>query len=455
MSIRTRLILILIFATCSVWLSAVVWIENSTRAELQRVLDARLREAAEMVSSLISDGRVELAQGGGAAPVPVSPGGGYERRLSCQIWALDGGLVGQSRGAPAARLAGAGDQGYSTSTVEGERWRVYTVVNEDLGVRIMAGDAQAVRDGLVRDVIGGLLLPAAVMLPLLAALIWGAVSRGLAPLDRLAETLRLRRPDDLAPLPAGPVPPEVMPVRDALNALFQRVEKTRETERDFTAFAAHELKTPLAGLRIQAQIARMAPDAPTREEALREIETSVERTDRLVRQLLELTAVETAEDPGTPTGLAQVLDDVLTELEPLARRRGVTINEPDVPDAALSLRRFLLHAALRNVIENAILASPKGSAIRIGARCTEGACRLSVIDAGPGIPDDIRARATDCFVRGRGASIVGSGLGLSIVAAAMERLGGTLEIPPRDGGQAVILHLPRSVDPADRAGRDG
>ncbi|WP_375263431.1 sensor histidine kinase [Palleronia sp.] len=185
----------------------------------------------------------------------------------------------------------------------------------------------------------------------------------------------------------------------------------------------------------------MAHDAPTREEALREIETPVERTDRLVRQLLELAAVETADDPGALTSLSQVLQDVLIELEPLARRRGVSLGQPDVPDAALPLCRFLLHSALRNVIENTILANPDGSTLGMAAHCAEQECHLTVTDAGPGIPDDTRARATDRFVRGRGASIVGSGLGLSIVAAAMERPGGTVDIPPPENRQSVILHL--------------
>ncbi|WP_353472386.1 ATP-binding protein [Salipiger sp. H15] len=440
MSLRLRLFLILALATGAIWFSAVMWIEHSTRAQVTKVLDARLAEAARMVSSLLEDRRIAMAGEGAPVAIPLDPHHDYAHQLSCQIWSLQGTLVGQSEGAPQTRLTGAAGTGYSESTVGGETWRVYTVENAALGVRVMVGDSLGVRDRLVSGVIEGLLLPLAVILPLLAAAIWLSVGRGLAPMHRLAEALRLRSPSDLGPLPAGPVPSEMRPMRGALDGLFARLAQAREAERDFTAFAAHELKTPLAGLRTQAQIARIAPDEATRARALRNIERSVDRTDRLVRQLLELSAVEREGDTAEPVDLGALCTEVCADLAPLAEARGVDLL-PEVPGGALVPLRssaFLLHAALRNLVENAVQASPEGGAVRIRL---EGAV-LAVEDAGPGIPEALRARACERFVRGTQGGD-GSGLGLAIARAAMERLGGRIELPPSDGtGQRAELHLP-------------
>ncbi|MGR3824796.1 MAG: ATP-binding protein [Salipiger marinus] len=441
MSLRLRLFLILVLATGLVWTSAVVWIERSTRAEVQRVLDARLAEAARMVSSLLSDRRIAMAEGGAPVAVPLQPHPDYQHQLSCQIWSLQGTLVGRSEGAPDSELTGAAEPGYSESSVGGERWRVFTVQNEALGVRVMVGDSLTVREGLVADVRDGLLVPLAVVLPLLAGLIWVSVGQGLAPLDRLAGSLRARDPSETGPLPQGEVPAEIRPVQRALDGLFARLAKAREAERDFTAFAAHELKTPLAGLRMQAQIARMAQDGAVRDRALRAIETSVDRTDRLVRQMLELAAVDRAAPAPGEVVPHRLGEEICAGLAPLAEARGVTF-DMRLDHAPLALRSspFLLQAALRNLVENAVLASPAGGVVRVWQ---QGAVLL-VQDEGPGMPAPLRARATERFLRGPGAAGQGSGLGLAIADVAMERLGGALVLPAAIAGhgQRAELHLP-------------
>ncbi|PZX12805.1 two-component system sensor histidine kinase QseC [Palleronia aestuarii] len=445
MSIRLRLILALVLATGVVWLSAVIWIENSTRGKVEQVLDARLAESARMVSSLLSDGRIEVTNASGAFAEALPGGSAYSHQLSCQIWSLSGTLIGQSGGAPPGRLTDAVDQGYSYSTINGERWRVYSIVNERIGARVMVGDSVAVRDRLVRDVIEGFVLPAAVVLPILAVIILIGVASGLRPLDRLAQVLRARQPTDFSPLPTGPVPSEIRPVRNALNALFERVARARETERDFTAFAAHELKTPLAGLKTQAQIAQIAPDDATRVAALREIETSISRTDRLVRQLLELAAVEGEDLPQQTFAVSSILKDVTAELSHLADQCGVALSLSMNSTDDVCLPRFLFHAAVRNVVENAILASPVDTEVTIRSDCDPRTCRITVEDEGAGIPDDIRSHVTDRFVRGRRPGSTGSGLGLSIVAAATERMAGTIDFTVSERGQMVRLTIPREM----------
>jgi two-component system sensor histidine kinase QseC len=431
---------ILALATGAVWLSAALWIQTSTRSEVEQVLDARLAEAANMVSSLISDHRIEVARAGDRTlPVPIPRQATYSKQLSCQIWSLDGGMVGRSDGAPDVELTEATDEGYTRSVIDGEPWRVYTLVNQELGVKVMVGDSLAVRDKLARDVLEGLLLPAALVLPVLAVILWISVARGLAPLDHLANALRTRSPSDLSPLLEGPAPREIKPVRAALNSLFARVASARDVERDFTTYAAHELKTPLSGLRTHSQVMRLSDDPEVRDRALAAIERSVDRTDRMVRQLLELAAVERSEERTEETDLSDLMRETVTDLRALAAGREVTL-EVDAPEKNAHVRTnpFLLQAALRNVIENAINASPDRARVRVALRDRAFIIR----DEGDGIPSELLDRVQTRFTRGRGREANGSGLGLSIVASAMERLGGSVAFVQASGrGQIVTLTL--------------
>ena len=294
-SIRFRLFIILVAATSFVWLSAFVWVQQSTRGKVERVLDARLAEAGQMVSSLMSDQRIDLntlavaATGEGKADGILQTD--YSHKLSCQIWSLNGALVGSSGSAPLGKLTDQ-DTGFSTTVIEGEKWRVYSVVNEALGMRIMVGDSYKVRDRLVEDVTKGLALPALLMLPIMVALILVSVQRGLAPLERMAGALSQRPAEDLSPVSVTPLPREIKPMGDALNGLFSRVNVMRDREKSFTSFAAHELKTPLAAIKTQAQVAAMAPDKDTRLRALDQIQHGVGRADRMVRQLLALASLD-------------------------------------------------------------------------------------------------------------------------------------------------------------------
>ncbi|WP_108482753.1 ATP-binding protein [Oceaniglobus ichthyenteri] len=437
-SIRVRLFLILLLATGVVWLSAFFWIQHSTRAEVERVLDARLAESGQMVSSLISDRRIDVASAATVVPdfkvADDGPMAGYSHRLSCQIWSLEGNLVGRSASAPTDSLSGQAP-GFSSNIVDGEEWRVYTVINEELGVRVMVGDSHTVRDRLVRDVTTGLVLPALMILPVLAGLIWLSLQRGLRPFDRLAEGLARRTADDLNPIAIGAMPREIRPVGAALNGLFSRVDAAREREKAFTSFAAHELKTPLAGIKTQAQVAMIAPDAATRTTALRHIQRGVDRTDRMVRQLLALASVDGAEAGNVSSvDVCELVADVVGDLARLAGAKDVSLTGPDSGPTPFTTDPVLLTVALRNVIENAIAVAPQGSQVTITLESARQRLQICVLDRGPGIADSDRAKITDRFFRGASADADGTGLGLAIVKTAVKRLNGTLTFCARPGG---------------------
>lgn len=435
-SISKRLFIILVLTTGLVWLSAVVWIYLSTRAEVERVLDARLMEAGRMVSSLIVSQEVGDPAQAAAAGLPFRTHGSYDRQLSCQIWSLQGTLIGRSGGAPAEELSGHAD-GFSETVIDGESWRVYAVTNPELGIRVLVGDNMKIRDGLVNDVIRGLLLPALLILPVLAVLIWLSVRRGLEPLNRIAGNLEARHASDLSPIEDVPTAKEIVPVLQSLNGLFARVAGLRERERNFTAFAAHELRTPLAGLKTQAQVALASDDAAIRDQAMRQIVVGVDRTSRLVRQLLDMSAIE-ALDRTEGRGMVQpgsVLRVLAEELADPARNVRVEVS-PELDAMNLEIEPELFALAARNLMENAMNHSPRGGVVR----CRAADSCIVIEDDGPGIPEEELPRITERFFRGRNKVAIGSGLGLAIVELALGRSGWKLRLQNRDAGglQAVI-----------------
>ncbi|KAF0096490.1 MAG: two-component system OmpR family sensor histidine kinase QseC [Rhodospirillaceae bacterium] len=441
-SIRARLFLILIVTTGLVWLSAVAWTYFSTRAEVERVLDARLTEAARMVSSLITSQEINVAQlGARQTAIAATPHAPYDRQLSCQIWSFDGSLVGRSDGAPAGPLSDH-NAGFSETRIDGQIWRVYAVENPELGARILVGDNLRIRDRLVGDVIKGLVLPASLIMPILAGLIWASVGGGLAPLNRMATALKGRSASDLSPLANNASAAEIRPVISALNDLFTRVADARERERNFTAFAAHELRTPLAGLKTQAQVALASNDSTIRDKALTHIVLGVDQTSRLVRQLLDVAEIEAREpDPAAEISpgeaLSTIADDLLAHQKPGSR----IVIDHRLFEVRLSIQSELFMLAARNLLENALAYSPIGGIVRCGLVMNRAQTCISIDDEGPGIPADELSRVSERFFRGRHKTAVGSGLGLSIAELALGRADASLRLvnKPEGGLRAEIV----------------
>jgi two-component system sensor histidine kinase QseC len=439
-SLRIRLFALVAAVTMLVWSGAAIWTGLSTRAEVEQVLDRRLVEAARMVASL------DVPAAGTqpvAAPTP------YSRQLSCQIWSLGGELLGRSAGAPGAALA-SGAAGFSQRVIDEQDWRVFTHIDAARGIRVMVGDNLAVRQRLVSDLMLGLLVPALAGLVALAALLWISVGRGLSPLNRLAAAIEAHSPDEPRPLAIVDGPVELRPVVAAMDRLIARLSALRTAERDFVANAAHELQTPLAGLKTQAEIARRAVDPAMRANALERIVTSVDRTSRLVRQLLDLARQQGA-PPRTSsamTRLGPVLDDIEAEFTAIAGSRDASLAiDPALRAIDIAVEPDALRLAIGNLVENAIVHSPPGTSVTIGWSGDPANFELLVEDDGPGIKPGDGERLRRRFERGAGTTVSGSGLGLSIVDAALGAAGATLELRARapEGLVAAIRIAPGQV----------
>ncbi len=431
-SLRLRLFATLLAATGVVWLAAVVWIYVGTRGEVEHVLDTRLQEAARMVASLASGFD---ALPGTSTSAALQPLGSYERQLSCQIWSLDGRMVARSSGAPDQQLTPSAS-GFSDRIIDGEPWRVFSVEDADHNLRVMVGDRVGLRERLVTDLIKGLMWPALLIAPLLGAAIWASVGQGLRPLRQMAQDLGAREPEDMRHVETERAPTEVRPLAVALNGLLSRVEAARRHEREVTAFAAHELRTPLAGLKTQAQVALAADDPQVVRGALEQIVTAVDRSSRLVRQLLTIAKLDsdTVDAPLAPVAVGPILEEIVAAT-PRHERTTVTI-DASVRAMVLNTNADCLQLALRNLHENAVQHTREG---RVAWMARGNA--ITIEDEGPGIPAEELDQVGKRFFRGRLRSPIGSGLGLAIVKLALAKVGARLTISNREGRSGTRSEL--------------
>lgn len=422
------------------------WIYAGSRQELERVLDSRLEEATRMVESLMNNADVSITNGvsgvrvpnRSTAPVSLTT----DFKLACQIWSIDGRLVGKSSEAPSTQLTNA-SSGFSNQEINGTKWRVYAREDRERGMRVLVGDNIDHRERLVRDLIWGLAIPGLVVLAALSALIWIALREGLEPLRRLTAALAARSPDALAPLDIGRSPAEIRPVVEALNGLFDKVAAAREHERSVTAYAAHELRTPLAGLRTQVQVALAASDPATRYDALRNALTAADRTTRMAGQLLAMAQVDATEAraPQEWVNAGARLKAVCEEL-----RKTDQQSAPIIDDCLFGCRIRVnpdaFHMVVRNLTENALQHAQGPVPVRWSLVASPAAALLTLEDSGPGIPDDELGMVTKRFFRGRHKSAIGSGLGLSIAHTALEKDGLLLHLEnrrPEPGLRAQIV----------------
>ncbi|MGC9185331.1 MAG: sensor histidine kinase N-terminal domain-containing protein [Thiomonas sp.] len=290
----------------------------------------------------------------------------------------------------------------------------------------VAQDMQA-RTRLARDIVQGVILPQFVVVPIFILLVWFGLGQGIAPLNELQSRIRRRRADDLSPIDEREAPEEIAPLVDSINSLFARLQQSLQTQKRFVADAAHQIKTPLAGLRTQAELALREADPEELRASLRQIGRSVERTTRLVNQLLALTRAEN--QGGAARAVFETIDlrqpatEAMQELAMLALDKGLEL-EFDSPPVPLPMRgnALLLHELIKNLLHNAITYTPSGGSVTLRLRSTvadgpgaRAVVQLQMDDTGPGIPEAERELVFEPFYRILDNGSEGSGLGLAIV----------------------------------------
>ena len=375
--------------------------------------------------------RDRIFEGRGAAAIDAED-------FLIQVWRADGAVVFVS--SPRVIPPVLAPVGVSTVASADGDWRVYRIDAESQIVQV-AQPMSLRRDRAARGALR-VLAPVAVALPLLALLIWIVVGRGLAPLTGLAQSLSARGPRALGPLPEAGLPDELRPLVAALNDLLERLGRALERERAFIADAAHELRTPLTAVGLQLQLLERVPEGPAREEALARLKAGVQRSVRLVGQLLDLARHDegAADRRAARVDLAAVAREVLVEQAQQAQARGVEL-DLDASAAVVDGDAESLRVALGNLVDNAIRYSPAGGKVDVRVRTVGGEVVAEVLDSGPGIPPADRERVFDRFRRGQHAAGPGSGLGLAIVREIAARHGATVDLGDREGSPGLCARM--------------
>ena len=453
LSLTRRLMAMVLGFVLAAWLVTALVAWFTTEHELSELLDAHLAQTTALL--LASELDVPVEDDARPAPVLLRK---YQSRVAFQIW-RDGRLRARSTDAPEEPLAPAGVQGLSEQRLAGKRWRVFTAEQADArgsAITVHVAEQLSARRHVLLASLRGTLLPLLLVLPLLAVGVGWTVRRALRPLHALGHRVAARSPRALDALPQDGVPAEVQPLVHALNGLLGRVAEQVAGERRFTADAAHELRTPIAAIRMQAQVAQGATQDEERRAALDATIAGCDRATRLVDQLLQLARLEAdavdaqpAAGRDTPTDLAAVAARLVRELSDAARARGQQIRlecPPQPVDVPMSAA--LAAVLLRNLLDNALRYGPDGGTVAVQllpAQATHGV-RLCVEDAGPGLSDADLARLGERFFRVLGSGQSGSGLGWSIVRrlARLHALQLHIDRSPALGGLRVTVDWPRA-----------
>lgn len=298
-------------------------------------------------------------------------------------------------------------------------------------VLVQVAETLDARNALANEIIKGVLFPQFLILPVAVGLVWFALSRGLAPLQRIQRRIRARAPDDLSPIDPHEAPEELAPLVSAFNDLLQRLGSSMAAQRRFLADAAHQMKTPLAGLRTQAELALRETDPMAQQRSLAQLVLSSERAAHLISQLLALARTENLRNAVRleEIDLAPLARAVAAEWAPAAIARGLDFGyESDDTPAPVAAHPILLREMFNNLIDNAIAYTPSGGEITVRLRREGRETIFEVEDDGPGIPPAERHLVFERFYRVLGTGHSGSGLGLPIVAEIASQHGATVTI---------------------------
>lgn len=342
--------------------------------------------------------------------------------------------------------------------IRGEEVRVaYTWIargeREEQLVLLQVAETLGKRSRLATEIIKGVMVPQFVTLPLAVLLVWMALVRGIRPLNELEQRIRARKPDDLSPLEQESIPQEVTPLVGSINDLLERLAVSLTTQRRFLADAAHQLRTPLAGLRMQADMALRAQDTEEVRRCLQQITRSSVRATHTVNQLLSLARAETTGRalPSEPVDLGDLATEVIADSFPLAQDKRIDLGYegPDrIPESCrLDGNPTLLQELVRNLVDNAIHYTPAGGVVTVRVRLDgdSGGQQLEVEDNGPGIPEAERELVFQPFYRVLGSNVDGSGLGLAIVSEVAQQYRAQVELADARPEQATRRGLKVTV----------
>lgn len=441
MSIRTRLVAGL--AAGLVVLIAIM---------LYAVHRQALIEASELVNGdLVSAARIAV-QLSGNEPLLVSPAPAllarhaYEPSIVVQFWSRDGVLLTQV--GPDAKIGSSPKQsGFPDLTIGERQWCSYSVINHAGTGWVRTLVHADARDLIAADIVWNLAWPALMAVPVLLLLLWAFLSYLLRPLEDFSGILAHTRLNQLTHIDLQPSARELEPMAGAINVLVGRMRSERDIERAFIADAAHELRTPLAGIQLHAQTAQVETDPVRLRRSLANIESGCRRATRMINQLLGLAQYDGVKKlPLMPVRVDGLVREVLEVVLPIADARGVEINSELGADVVVLGNAAALAVMLQNLLANAVQFLPRASVVTLKSLNLGRYVEISVRDCGPGIPKEARRHIFERFARLPGSPTSGSGLGLSIVHRILLLHRGRISVAANEQGGTVFTVSLRSAE---------
>ena len=407
--------------------------------ELDEQYDAELVQSAHLLAGFWQDGHPPET----SLSALDSQESRYLRYFIYQLW-QSGKLVSASEGSPESPLVALNERPHYEET---KGWHAYSLPLSNNRWLILA-ESDYARHSMVKNVAGSLLAPYLISVPFVMLLVWLAIRLGLSPLSDLARSVSRRSTDNLTPLTGGKQVRELEPVKEAINALLQRLDAGIEREKRFTADAAHELRTLLMVLRLHAENARSLSDPQLRDESLQGLQEAVGRAERMLEQLLVLARLDPAQGPpeqGACADILRVARDTLASLVPLGDRFNQQLVLSLEESLLVAMPEEALQLVLRNLIDNACRYASPG-VIQVNAERQGRQVSIEISDSGDGLSEEQWQRYRERFSRGHSDSD-GAGLGLSIVNGLLSLYGGSLTYRKRcaQTPAAAIVLLPAAT----------
>jgi two-component system OmpR family sensor kinase len=428
-SLRGRLLWFLLAAITMAAVAQAMIAYRSALHDADEIFDYHMQQVALSLRS-----SAPLANAGGTVADPGND------EMVVQVWTPDGIQV--FRSLSRAELPQRAVLGFSNVRAKRTTYRVFSVQTSNQTIQIA-------QDMAVRKRMAGALAlrtvgPIALMAPVLMLVVWWVVSGSLAPVARVRRQLATRQADDLSPVSEADLPDEVKPLVQELNLLFGRVRNAFDAQQHFVADAAHELRSPLAALKLQVLSLERAEDGQARSVAVARLTAGIERATRLVEQLLVLARQEASEVKLEPVQLTELAKRTLADLAGAAQARDIDLGLHHADETTVQGKGDALLIMLRNLLDNAIKYTPQGGTVDLSLHDTPQGVQLVVEDSGPGISPEERERVFSRFYRVPGSEAGGSGLGLAIIKAIAERHGATLTLDSSErlGGLKVLVQFP-------------
>jgi len=353
----------------------------------------------------------------------VSPlGHFYETMLAYQLWRQDGKLILRSSNAPELQITNL-QPGFKSVLLNQRQWRSFTLQDNEYGVFLLVAEKLEIREELISEITENLLTPYVVGIPLLLFILWHLIGHGLYPLINISQAIKNRQPSNLEPIQISGLAPELLPIETALNALLIRLRDTIEREKSFTDDAAHELRTPLAQIKLHAQNAQVSHNESDKKLCLKLLELSVDQATRTIEQLLQMARLQSIHSfqQNKKVSLGKLARQQVAQIHTQIsqRHQQIVLEAPDTLQP-IQGNDLLISLLIRNLLENASLYSPENGLIRISIIQEQLATKILVEDNGPGVAKDKYDTIFQRFHRENPGDSQGAGLGLSIVSRIAE-----------------------------------